>query len=554
MNKFINLLKNEFFKEYKKLSIKIICLVVIVFAFATPFISLLFQKLDNNYYRNDYQHQINYYTSDVKDFEDQYNKNKTDKSAEIRLLDAQNNLELYKTLKDNNISYNDWQKRIYEDIYENNLSIKAYDLIIDKQFTPEDLSRMSTEEIQININTSLNPSEFPTQRDKLKAENDKLNAIINDNNYNEYTKILLDEENSNLESINKQIKSYETELAKNKDDTNTESSLKDAQKSKASSENRIMLYKLRLEKNVNYENDNPYNSMFETCEYNYDEMNATVMTKDEFEDKRDQYGHYSNYEEYKKEKNDSIKSAKEDYHTSLYGIKNDIPKYSYANKNRQILTAIFSFLIVITIICALVAGVIVANEFSKGTIRLLLIRPATRYKIIASKYVVTFVIGLILTVACGIGLTVSSIIVYGAKDLSYPYLQYIGGKVVEVPVILYIIKYTAFCFIGTIFISTLSFFLSTITKSSAVAIALSVGLCAGSSVITLIMANISFLKDIVGYTPFPYIQLQAYLPGSYNMFSRLNTNATYGACLLGLLSIILLGISVSVFKKRDITN
>ncbi|TMU84313.1 hypothetical protein FGG79_15580 [Bacillus sp. BHET2] len=56
-----------------------------------------------------------------------------------------------------------------------------------------------------------------------------------------------------------------------------------------------------------------------------------------------------------------------------------------------------NLLVVIQVFCMIIAGDIVSSEFSSGTIKLLLIRPVNRMKILLSKYLTVLVIAIILT-------------------------------------------------------------------------------------------------------------------------------------------------------------
>ncbi|MCA1065183.1 ABC transporter permease [Rossellomorea aquimaris] len=58
-----------------------------------------------------------------------------------------------------------------------------------------------------------------------------------------------------------------------------------------------------------------------------------------------------------------------------------------------------NLIIVLQVFCLIIAGDIVSSEFSSGTIKLLLIRPVNRLKILLSKYVTVIVMATILTTA-----------------------------------------------------------------------------------------------------------------------------------------------------------
>ncbi|NQD67486.1 ABC transporter permease, partial [Bacillus haikouensis] len=112
-----------------------------------------------------------------------------------------------------------------------------------------------------------------------------------------------------------------------------------------------------------------------------------------------------------------------------YRIENDIaPKtketvWTFVETNGFAVTLVGLFAII-------VAAGIVASEFSWGTIKLLLIRPISRTKILISKYITVILyggtlLGVLFAVSFLVGL-----ILFGGTDQSV-HLAYIDGKVVE---------------------------------------------------------------------------------------------------------------------------
>lgn len=86
----------------------------------------------------------------------------------------------------------------------------------------------------------------------------------------------------------------------------------------------------------------------------------------------------------------------------------------------------FAGLFVIT-----VAAGIVANEFSWGTVKLLVIRPISRFKILLAKYVTVLLFALALLFILFASAGITGLALFGAGDGSQVHLVYANGSVQE---------------------------------------------------------------------------------------------------------------------------
>ena len=165
----------------------------------------------------------------------------------------------------------------------------------------------------------------------------------------------------------------------------------------------------------------------------------------------------------------------EEKEVSKYIIENkqDINK---RNDTRGILKNFFSeYGLFIIVIIVMIAGTIVSEEFNKGTVKLLLIKPYSRAKILLSKYITilimtVFAIAIILLMELIVGS-----IVFGFDSLSVPVLEYnFNTSQLE---ILNIFTYVGIEILTQlpmiILLATLAFALSTIFTNSALAITIS---------------------------------------------------------------------------------
>ena len=106
-----------------------------------------------------------------------------------------------------------------------------------------------------------------------------------------------------------------------------------------------------------------------------------------------------------------------------------------------LLTNPFLLLALAGLLVIIIAAGIVANEFTWGTIKVLLIKPFYRWKILLAKYV-TIVLFLLLTllILFVTSLSIGAILLGTGGDASNIHLAYTNGTVVEQSIFIYLIK------------------------------------------------------------------------------------------------------------------
>jgi ABC-2 type transport system permease protein len=144
-----------------------------------------------------------------------------------------------------------------------------------------------------------------------------------------------------------------------------------------------------------------------------------------------------------------------------------------------------NLMIVITIFTIIIVGDSVAGEFSSGTIKLLLIRPVSRVKILVSKYISFLMFGMLLLLTLFVMSVVINGIFYGFGHMDLPLISMTEeGKIGERSMFLNLWKTYLYNGISTIMYVTLAFMISTAFRSSAMAIGFSIGaLFAGNIVL-----------------------------------------------------------------------
>ncbi|WP_337958007.1 ABC transporter permease [Guptibacillus sedimenti] len=227
-----------------------------------------------------------------------------------------------------------------------------------------------------------------------------------------------------------------------------------------------------------------------------------------------------------------------------YRLENDIPPlesdsiWSFMDSSTGVVSLISIFTIIIG------AGVI-ASEYSWGTIKLLLIRPASRTKILASKFIATLLFALFSLVILYISSFTIGGLFLGFNAVDQPYLTYSGGEVAETSMAIHYIVEYALASVNLLMMVTFAFMLSSVFRSSSLAIGLAIFLMFTGSQLTYILSQYDWVKYIL----FANTDLSVYFDGSPIIESM-----TLGFSLMTLLVyfIVFLLLSWLLFTKRDV--
>ncbi|MDQ0218192.1 ABC-2 type transport system permease protein [Peribacillus cavernae] len=200
---------------------------------------------------------------------------------------------------------------------------------------------------------------------------------------------------------------------------------------------------------------------------------------------------------------------------------------------------------IVALLTIIVAAGMVASEFSWGTIKLLLIRPISRVKILLSKYVVVLLFSLAMLLLLFIISFVCGAIFFGLDNPS-PYLAYADGKIVEQNFVIHLVTNYLLSSIGLLMFTTMAFMISAAFRSSSLAIGISIFLLlAGGTITTLLAAKFEWAK----YLLFANVNLTQYFE-SVPMVEGMTL--TFSVIMLFIYFIIFHVISFWVFVKRDV--
>ncbi|ANU08960.1 hypothetical protein A1A1_10491 [Planococcus antarcticus DSM 14505] len=228
---------------------------------------------------------------------------------------------------------------------------------------------------------------------------------------------------------------------------------------------------------------------------------------------------------------------------SEHRLENNIAPYEY-NSMQQGVVESYIMMSVVTLFTVIVAGGIVAAEFSQGTIKMLLTRPVKRWKILSSKYIATMLYALLLAIVLFIVTALAGLIFYGVSDGTL--LVWNGSEVVEGSFWLEGLKLVALSFASVWMIGTFAFMLGTVFRSSSLAIGLSIFLLFTGVQVAFLLQN----YEIVKYYLFTHTDLTQFYTGNI-----LIPDITISMSILVLIVyfLIFMAISYWTFGKRDIT-
>ncbi len=354
-----------------------------------------------------------------------------------------------------------------------------------------------------------------------KAQYDEMLTALKNNDWKYFA-------NKELENINTQIEELNTLIAQDSENEDLKTQLKSLELQKE-------VVNLRLDKNINYGSDN-YKSIavqnYRMYMGNYIQSSQGKNLTDE--EKSEINGYLENANLYK------------------YDLYNDTEYQNTATANYTFQNSIGTYIAIIVMVVVIVAGVSISEEFNKGTVKLLLVRPYSRTKILISKLIAVFITMLVTTVAILLLQFIIGGIVYGFGTYMMNVVQFdfTTNSIITLNIfaylgLIFICKLPIFILIGT-----LAFALSTLFLNSPLAVALPILGYMGSDVINMIA--ISYKWDWVKYFVTPNWDLSQYLFGGTPMFSGISIEFSITICAIYF--VIMLAASIVSFKKRNIKN
>ena len=257
-----------------------------------------------------------------------------------------------------------------------------------------------------------------------------------------------------------------------------------------------------------------------------------------------------NNKTYEEEK--ELHEAKENAEKSKYVIEQGKDIYNISDSRGFLLNVFSKYELFIIITIVIIAGAIVSEEFNKGTIKLLLVRPFSRAKILLAKFITVIVTVLFIMVVTVILQFIVGGIFFGFDSLSIPAVIYdhSTGKLIEMG----IFKNVLITGLGKlpiyVLLGTLAFALSTIFNNTPVAITITLMGYMASSIINQFAYyyDIKWLKFFVT----PNWDFTQFFYGGLPLIKGVTVPFAVVICLIYFA--IMISVSFVVFRKRNIKN
>ncbi|NLJ40566.1 MAG: ABC transporter permease subunit [Clostridiales bacterium] len=385
-----------------------------------------------------------------------------------------------------------------------------------------------------------------------------LNNVIETNDFSKYIDLRIIQERDNIEDLKEQIAAQEEIIV---DNPSQEEGINDYIESMKKQINfietsTIPTLEYRLEKNIIPGEDIWQNAALNDIEWRRNDlMYRDIMSEEDFVKERyliEQYKTYRAYRDAMQAEIDELNNQIIIAQKSLDANKPDMKFVPTAA--RQKTASNLSYSILVALFSVLLGGWLMASEFQQGTIRLLMIRPKTRTKILMSKFIAAFLISLIIYVGGSLLNLVANGAFFGFADFSYPNFTISG----EIGFFAYYLPKFIACIMPIIFGFALSFLLSVLIKNAAVAIVIPIALFLGSNIVLPLFAYRGGVGKWLAYTPIPYMDISSFF-GDYSVVKYAVQNGIpislgYGIILLSVLAIVSILLSIFTFRRRDITN
>lgn len=558
MRKINSLIKNEFIKQYKKVSTKVILILILVSAVALPFaVKALSERENNHFYLESYKEHLSYIENTIKSLD-----SKTDKGSQLQKLYLEAEKTQVKMTIDNNINYNDWRQESTHQWLDKEIEAITIKAIIDgyDETTILENGRFRGKE---NGNGALTAyyqmpkEEVQKALDKTKKASSELKDSIEKNDFMKYLDKSISSLKEAVTSNKDMIKVLEEKIKNEPKNEQAKNELEQSKKQLEITEERLKATQYRYDNKVPYDDKDWRNLTIKDLAMNAERKGQKLSTEEEFKQQNTyEISQGLTYEDYKKNYEDNQQKVKEAIELDWYSLKNNIPQVKFANDARNMVDNLYlMYVSVVIVLCIIIAGGIVSSEYSTGTVRLLMIRPVSRWKFLLSKLLTVFIIGYSTLILSVLMIVLSSGALLGFGGFATKVLTYSNGAIVQQNYLLSMIPKLLFSSISLIFIVSVAFMLSTVVKNTALAVGLTTVLYLGSSPATFIMARLKM--KWVANTVLPYMNLSSFYGDSFtaemlkNQFNII-LDKNFGAMQLAVLAAVLIGISFAVFTKRDV--
>lgn len=233
-----------------------------------------------------------------------------------------------------------------------------------------------------------------------------------------------------------------------------------------------------------------------------------------------------------------------DVDKNKYHLEKDIKPKSYAAM--QFVYENIGLTMIITLFTIIVAAGILSNEFHLGTIKLLLIRPVSRVKILAAKYTTVLLFAGTLLVFLFVFSWLVGAILFGVNGFSPTAVVYHINGYQEINLLREIGIDFSLKVVNLLMMATFAFMISAIFKSSSMAIGFAIFLMFAGNMVIPFISKYSWAK----YVLFANTDLSQYRQGAMPLFDGMSL--TFSSTILLVYYIVFIVATWWTFTKRDI--
>lgn len=203
---------------------------------------------------------------------------------------------------------------------------------------------------------------------------------------------------------------------------------------------------------------------------------------------------------------------------------------------------------IISLFTIIIAAGMIASEYRLGTIKLLLIRPISRTKILFSKYVTVLLFSLVMLLFLFISSMLIGSILFGINGLNPTIVQMGVNGPKEVSVFVEIFTQYGLNMVNLLMMATFAFMISSLFRNSGMAIGTSIFLMFTGTTVVAMLSNYEWAKYIL----FANTNLNQYMGNGIPMIEGMTLG--FSITIIAIYYVIFLAISWLSFTKRDVAG
>ena len=420
---------------------------------------------------------------------------------------------------------------------------------------PEKSSDVTT---YINLLSEIQLSEMMEQHKdaewKLAIINERIAPYITERNTYQYG---AEKDETQVEAVNQEINDLLAKLDENdwkyfarEDLAKAEQQIEELNAQKEQTEDKAVLENIETElNNAQMEKEIAEIRLNKEIPYGSDYLNRAISN---LQTANTNLANFKNVEELTYEQKLEYNSYLEDQAESRYILETGRDIHN-TNSLKGILENFYAqFGIFLIVVVVMIAGTIVSEEFNKGTIKLLLVKPYTRNKILMAKAITTLIMIIFIIVVTLVMQILIGGIIFGFDSLSEPVVAYNFNTdtMEEMNIFANLGVQTLTQLPMIILLATLAFAISTLFTNSTLAITISLlGFMSASIINQLAIGyDLQFMKYFVTMN----WDLSIYANGALPYMKGMNMTMSIIICVVYFL--IMMIPTFIVFKKRNIKN